>query len=211
MRFHQILVATSNQGKLQEISLLLDTLGIKALSVFNSNIKEPEETKNTFRENALLKAKYYGKNADMIALGDDSGFCIEALGGTPGVLSSRYAIDKNGEKNFDFAFQKILLQLRRIDLNPLKDEVKASFVCSLAIFDPSTNFEISFEGKVDGKLCFPPRGINGFGYDPIFIKDGMSQTFAEVDRFEKDKISHRGEAFKALAEWLSLDFLECQA
>ncbi len=130
----------------------------------------------------------------MVALADDSGLCVEAMNGEPGIHSARFALDEKGQKNFPEAFKKIAAKTGQ--------NLRAYFICNLTIFDPEKNFSISFEGRVDGKLSFPPRGDKGFGYDPIFIKDGMSKTFGEIDPKKKDQISHRGEAFKKLIDWL---------
>lgn len=195
----EILIATNNRGKFREISQLLDEINIKALPSFDLNIEEPEETGSTFEENSILKAKYYAKKANLTALADDSGLCIKALDNKPGIHSARFAQNEEGQRDFYFAFKKIEEQLNKI--TPKPQDYLAHFICNLTIFDPKTNFHISFEGRVDGKLIFPPRGDKGFGYDPIFIKNGMDQTFGEIDPKLKDKISHRGHAFEKLINW----------
>jgi len=187
----RLLIASGNAGKILEISALLKPLGIKPIPASQFNLSEPEENGKTFAENSLIKAKFYGEKTKIVALADDSGLCIEAMNGEPGIHSARFA-----QKNFPEAFEKIS---KKIKENP-----RAYFVCNLTIFDPEKNFSISFEGRVDGSLIFPPRGNKGFGYDPIFIKDGMTQTFGEIDPQEKDQISHRGEAFKKLINWLKV-------
>ena len=187
----RLLIASGNAGKILEISALLKPLGIKPIPASQFNFPEPEENGKTFAENSLIKAKFYGEQTKIVALADDSGLCIEAMNGEPGIHSARFA-----QKNFPEAFEKIS---KKIKENP-----RAYFVCNLTIFDPEKNFSISFEGRVDGSLIFPPRGNKGFGYDPIFIKDGMTQTFGEIDPQEKDQISHRGEAFKKLINWLKV-------
>ena len=189
--FSRLLIASGNAGKISEISALLTPFGIKSIPASQFNLPEPEETGKTFAENSLIKAKFYGEKTGIVALADDSGLCIEAMNGEPGIHSARFA-----QKNFPEAFEKIS---KKIKENP-----RAYFVCNLTIFDPEKNFSISFEGRVDGTLIFPPRGTKGFGYDPIFIKDGMTKTFGEIDPQEKDQISHRGEAFKKLINWLKV-------
>lgn len=186
----KILVATNNPGKFREIAALLAPLQIEAIPTFQFNLSEPAETGKTFAENALIKAKYYGEKTGLVALADDSGLCVEAMNGAPGIHSARFA--KNG---FPEAFGKIESQV--------SNNKRAHFICNLTLFDPQTEFSISFEGRVDGMLTFPPRGNLGFGYDPIFIKNGMEKTFGEITPEEKDQISHRGEAFKQLVTWLS--------
>lgn len=196
----KILVATNNSGKFAEISDLLQQINIEAIKA-PEGIAEPEETGLSFGENSLLKAKYYAKKTGLIALADDSGLCIEALGGAPGIHSARFALDESRQKNFPFAFEKIFIALKEIASNPCGS--KAYFICNLTIFDPQTNFSKSFEGRIDGALTFPSRGNQGFGYDPIFIKNGMEQTFGEISASEKDAISHRAEAFKQLINYFS--------
>jgi XTP/dITP diphosphohydrolase len=198
----KILIATGNKGKFLEISALLKPLGIEVVSTADFKLDEPEETGETFAENSLIKARYYGQKTGLIALADDSGLCVDALSGKPGIASARFAIDeKTGEKNFPLAFEKIFFELAEIGITPEKNP-KAHFICNLSLFDPTTNFEISFEGRVDGNLTFPARGDKGFGYDPIFIKKGMKESFGEIDAALKDKISHRAKAFEKFVTWL---------
>lgn len=191
----QLLIATNNKGKFFEIESLLNQINIKAVPTFQFNIEEPEETGKTFAENSLLKARYYGSKTALMALADDSGLCVDAMNGEPGIYSARFAKNDHGENDFNFAFEKISAAIKN-------NNYAAHFICNLAFFDPKTNFEISFEGRVDGNLTFPARGNKGFGYDPIFIKNGMNQTFGEIDPKEKDQISHRADAFLKLVNWL---------
>lgn len=191
----EILIATNNRGKFVEIAELLKSINIKAVPTFDLNIAEPEETGATFEENSLLKAKYYALKTNLFSLADDSGLCVEAMNGAPGIHSARFAKNAEGKNDFESAFEKIAAKITKND--------RAYFVCNLTLFDPKTNFSISFEGRASGRIIFPPRGNKGFGYDPIFIKDGMSQTFGEIDPHLKDQISHRGEAFGMLIDWLN--------
>jgi len=191
----QLLIATNNKGKFFEIESLLNQINIKAIPTFQFNIEEPEETGKTFAENSLLKARYYGSKTGLMALSDDSGLCVDAMNGEPGIYSARFAKNDRGESDFNFAFEKISAAVKN-------NNYAAHFICNLGFFDPKTNFEISFEGRVDGNLTFPARGNKGFGYDPIFIKNGMNQTFGEIDPQEKDQISHRADAFLKLVNWL---------
>lgn len=192
----EILIASGNKGKLKEIAQLLEKIGIKAISAADFNLSEPEENGDSFEENAIIKAKYYGEKTGLISLADDSGLCIDLLGGKPGIHSARLAIDENGNKNFDLAFQRIKQELiaKNIDLNT--QIIKAHFICNLTLYFPQTKETKSFEGRVDGKLTFPPKGNKGFGYDPIFIANGFDKTFGEISPEEKDKISHRSKAFE---------------
>ena len=191
----QLLIATNNKGKFFEIESLLNQINIKAVPTFQFNIEEPEETGKTFAENSLLKARYYGSKTGLISLADDSGLCVDAINGEPGIYSARFAKNDRGENDFNFAFEKISAAIKN-------NNYAAHFICNLTIFDPKTNFEISFEGRVDGNLTFPALGDKGFGYDPIFIKNGMNQTFGEIDPKQKDQISHRADAFLKLVNWL---------
>jgi XTP/dITP diphosphohydrolase len=191
----QLLIATNNKGKFFEIESLLNQINIKAIPTFQFNIEEPEETGKTFAENSLLKARYYGSKTGLTALADDSGLCVDAMNGEPGIYSARFAKNERSENNFNFAFEKISAAIKN-------NNYAAHFICNLGFFDPKTNFEISFEGRVDGNLTVPARGNKGFGYDPIFIKNGMNQTFGEIDPKEKDQISHRADAFLKLVNWL---------
>lgn len=197
----ELLIASGNKGKVVEIAQLLHPLGIRAISAAEFNLEEPQENGKTFAENSQIKAKYYGEKTGLVALADDSGLCIEALNGEPGLSSARFALDEKGDKNFPKAFEKILAQLREKNFN-FDEKISAYFICNLTLFDPKTEFAISFEGRVDGNLIFPARGNKGFGYDPIFIKNGMVQTFGEIDPKEKDLISHRALAFKKFVAWL---------
>ena len=202
----KILIATNNRGKFNEISSLLASFDIEAIFagnyIDNLKIVEPEETANSFAENSLIKAKYYAKMLNLKAIADDSGFCIELLDGLPGVHSARFAIDDYGAKNFPQAFNKIAEMLENKGINPYRDKIKAYFICNLSLFNPFDETSISFEGRVDGFLSLPPKGSNGFGYDPIFIKQDMQQTFAEIDHDLKESISHRALAFKQLSKFL---------
>lgn len=194
-----MLIATNNRGKFSEISALLEAISIKAIPASNFDFLEPEENGSSFAENSLIKAKYYGEKTGLVALADDSGICIEAMDGEPGIHSARFALNEKGEKDFIKAFEKISAKIGK--------NANAYFICNLTLFDPKKNFSISFEGRVDGKLVFPPRGDKGFGYDPIFIKKGMKKTFGEIEPGKKDIISHRGEAFTKLVNWLKKDSL----
>lgn len=199
----ELLIATNNKGKFVEIEALLKQVNIKAISVFDLNIDEPEETGKTFAENSLLKAKYYASKVGIAALADDSGLCVAALDNAPGIYSARFAKNEAGENDFPFAFKKIFSALDKKNLADESD-LKAHFICNLSIFDPKSDFEISFEGIVNGKLT-TARGEKGFGYDPIFIKNGMEQSFGEIEPELKDKISHRADAFEKLVNWLKTD------
>jgi len=186
---NKLLIASGNKGKISEISKLLAPYNVEIISASNYNLIEPEENGSTFIENAEIKSRYYSEKTGLPALADDSGLCVEALGGNPGIYSARWA---GSDKNFSTAMQRIE---KEVGNNRNKN---AKFVCALSLYTPKSNEVENFEGKVEGTLSFPPRGQNGFGYDPIFIANGMSQTFAEMDAEIKHKISHRADAFNKL-------------
>jgi len=202
MDIKEILIATNNKGKFKEISALLSQINIKSISTFDLNIEEPEETGETFAENSLLKAKYYSQKTNLISLADDSGISIVDLKNKPGIHSARFAINpETNDKDFPYAFEKIFNELS-LAKKTANDKPKAFFICDLALFNPHNNFAINFQGRIDGHLIYPPKGDNGFGYDPIFVKDGMDKTFGEIEPDLKEKISHRGLAFQKLVDWL---------
>jgi XTP/dITP diphosphohydrolase len=199
-----ILIATGNKGKFTEIANLLSEINLKSVGAFDYNLAEPEENGVDFAQNSLIKARYYAKNTNLIALADDSGLCIDLLDGYPGIHSARWAVDdRTGKKDFNLAFQRIVEKLKEKNIDISKDKVKANFVCNLTIFNPKNDKYYSFEGRVDGAITFPPRGINGFGYDPIFIANIFRQTFGEVTEIEKESISHRTQAFAQFKEFLN--------
>jgi len=198
---NKLLIATGNKGKFVEISQILYSLNIESVPAYDFNLEEPEEVGESFAQNALIKAKYYAKNTSLISLADDSGICIVDLDNRPAIHSARFAINpKSNKRDFDWAFSQIFAELKAKNVDPHSNP-KAFFICNLAIYNPQNDFSINFEGRVDGYLTFPPRGQKGFGYDPIFIKNGMEQTFGEIDGALKDKISHRGDAMSKLAEF----------
>lgn len=185
----KLLLASGNSGKVKEITALLAPFAIEVISAKDYNLEEPEETGSTFIENAEIKARYYGAATGLPALADDSGLCVEALGGRPGIYSARWA----GEtKDFTLAAKKI-----ESELGESKNR-DAYFACALSLYWPEDGHVESFEGTVHGALTFPGRGEKGFGYDPIFIAKGYNQTFAEISPEEKHKISHRADAFRKL-------------
>jgi len=201
----KILIASNNKGKILEITKLFKKLDIECVGADQFDFIEPEENANSFAENALIKAKFYGDKTGLIALSDDSGLCVNDLNNQPGIHSARFAINENGQKDFNMAFEKIFLQLANKKIF-VKDYPSAFFICNLCLYNPHNNFSINFEGKVDGHLIYPARGLNGFGYDPIFIKNGMNETFGEIDHEIKESLSHRAIAFFKLENWLKNNY-----
>ncbi len=186
----KLVVASHNAGKVREIGDLLAPFGIETVSAGELGLEEPEETGDTFRANAELKALAAAKAANLPALADDSGLCVNALNGAPGIYSARWA---GPSKDFEFAMEK----LRRGMLEAGPVDVGAHFICGLALAWPDGHVEY-FEGRVDGELTWPPRGEKGFGYDPIFIPEGHDITFGEMEPDAKHAMSHRADAFRQL-------------
>nr|WP_205014691.1 RdgB/HAM1 family non-canonical purine NTP pyrophosphatase [Rhodoligotrophos appendicifer] len=191
----KLVVASHNKGKLREIADLLAPLGIETVSAADLGLAEPEETGSTFEANAILKARAAAMASRWPALADDSGLSVDALDGAPGIFSARWA---GPSKDFHAAMQRIEDAL--LEKGATRPEQRgASFVCALALAWPDDHVEV-FEGRVTGTLVWPPRGNHGFGYDPIFVADGSSETFGEMDPAAKHAISHRARAFAALTE-----------
>lgn len=185
-----LIVASHNAGKVREIRDLLAPFSIDVRSAGDLNLPEPEETGSTYAENAILKAVAAATAANLPALSDDSGVSVSALDGAPGIYSARWA---GPEKDFVMAMNKVI---ELVGPNP---DRAVAFICVLCIAWPDGHTEC-FEGRVDGTLTTPPRGNNGFGYDPMFTPDGYDQTFGEMDPMAKHAISHRARAFTKLVE-----------
>ncbi len=187
----RLVIASHNEGKVREIRALLVPYGIEPVSAKSLDLPEPEETGTTFVANAELKAMQAADLSGLPALADDSGLCVEALNGDPGIFSARWA----GEaKDFDLAMQLVEDNLQKLGPDTDRD---AHFVCALALAWPDGHVEW-FEGRVEGKLVWPPRGDNGFGYDPMFLPDGHDRTFGEMATDEKTPLTHRADAFRQL-------------
>lgn len=191
----ELVIGSHNDGKLREIEALLAPLGITVRSAKALAISEPEETGASFAANADLKARHCTAACGLPCLSDDSGLVIPAIGGQPGIYSARWA----GEaKDFSVAFTRIQNELNaaRVPLNSA-----AYFVCVLSLAMPDGSCT-HFEGRIHGTLTFPPRGEKGFGYDPIFIPDGYTESFAQIAPEIKNKISHRANAFFKFLEYI---------
>ena len=189
-REDRLVIASHNQGKVLEIGDLLRPLAIDIIGANELGLDEPEETGQTFIENAVLKAMLASKKAQLPALADDSGLVVNALGGAPGIYSARWA---GPERDFDHAMRRVSEAL----LLGGSTDKSCSFVCALALAWPDGHTE-SFQGQVDGTITWPARGQNGFGYDPIFTPLGYQQTFGEMDPADKHSMSHRADAFSQL-------------
>ncbi|MBT6135687.1 MAG: RdgB/HAM1 family non-canonical purine NTP pyrophosphatase [Emcibacteraceae bacterium] len=189
----QLVVASHNDGKIIEISDLLSPYGIKIFSSAGLKLREPEEDGDTFIENAEIKSKSASIESGLVALADDSGLVVPSLGGIPGIHSARYAYNPwSEERDFKYAMDKLNIEIGNKDRS-------AYFVCALSLAWPDGHIE-TFEGEVHGKLTWPIRGNNGFGYDPMFIANGFDQTFGEMDPVSKHSISHRAKAFEKLID-----------
>jgi XTP/dITP diphosphohydrolase len=196
----RLVIATHNAGKLREFEELLRPFDLSLLGAAALGLEEPEETGSTFRGNAILKAQAAARASGLVALADDSGLCVDALDGAPGVYSARWA---GPTKDFGAAMARVE---RELEAHAAPPPWRAAFVSVLALAWPDGAVE-AFEGRVDGSLVFPPRGTAGFGYDPIFRPDGHDRTFGEMSSHEKHGIpvdgslalSHRARAFQKFA------------
>jgi len=184
----RLVIASHNPGKVREIGALMAPFRIAVVSAGALGLPEPEETGVTFAENALLKAHAAALGSGMPALADDSGLVVTALGGEPGIHSARWG---GPAKDFALAMAKVEAALAG------KEDRRAHFTCALALAWPDGHAEV-FEGHVFGHLVWPPRGGHGFGYDPMFVADGDTLTFGEIDPERKHRISHRAAAFRQL-------------
>jgi len=202
----RLVIASHNQGKVREIRDLLGPYGIEPVSAAELDLPEPDEIGTTFIDNADLKARAAADLSGLPALADDSGLCVEALGDRPGIFSARWALadpkvapaagpgEIEGERDFALAMRRVHDELEALGPDAGRN---AHFVCALAVCWPDGHSEW-FEGRVDGTLVWPPRGTNGFGYDPVFVPAGHDRTFGEMDPADKHAISHRADAFRKL-------------
>lgn len=206
----RLVIASHNEGKVREIRDLLGPYGIDPVSAAELDLPEPDEIGVDFIENADLKARQAADLSGLPALADDSGLCVEALGGRPGIFSARWAYAESsvppegdageirGTRDFGLAMRRVWSELEALEPEASRN---AWFACALAIVWPDGHAEW-FEGRVDGTLVWPPRGEKGFGYDPMFVPAGRDETFGEMDPAEKHRISHRADAFRKLVERL---------
>jgi XTP/dITP diphosphohydrolase len=186
IRGMRLVAATHNPGKAREIAALLDG-NYEIVTAADVNLPEPDETESTFVGNAVLKARHAADRSGLVALADDSGLSVRALDGVPGIFSARWA---GPDKDFAHAMAQVE---RRLEEAGSHDR----FTSALAVAWPEGP-TVVVEGRIDGALAFPPRGDRGFGYDPIFVPEGHSQTFGEMDPVAKDAMSHRARAFARL-------------
>ncbi|MGI1662169.1 RdgB/HAM1 family non-canonical purine NTP pyrophosphatase [Palleronia sp. KMU-117] len=192
-----LLIATHNAGKFEELTALLEPLGIRTVFARDLGLAEPDETGTTFIENARIKAHAAATATGLPALADDSGIEIDALGGAPGVYTADWAETPAG-RDFVLAMHKAHKLLVESGASA---PWTARFCCTLVLAWPDEE-DAAFEGKVEGQVVWPMRGTQGHGYDPIFVPDGHDQTFAEMDRWEKNRMSHRAVALDKLVKAL---------
>ena len=195
-KIEKLLIGTNNKGKLREIRDLLPK-NIVTFSTAEFKLKSPRENGKSFKENSLIKSKYFSKKTNLICLADDSGLEIKFLGNKPGIYSARWG-GKNGD--FNKAIKKVYRELNRKDKNWKNKKIKARFVCALSISFLDKRLACTI-GAIEGKISPEPKGKNGFGYDPIFIPNGKKVTFSEMKPSEKHKIDHRFKAFKKIKKF----------
>ena len=196
-KISKLLIGTNNKGKLREIRALLPKY-IKIYSTANFKLKSPLENGSTFKENSLIKSQYFSKKTNLVCLADDSGLQIDILNNDPGIYSARWA-GKSG--NFNKAIKRVYNALDKKDKNWKQKKIKARFVCALSICFLNKKIAL-VTGKVEGFISNEPKGINGFGYDPIFIPISKKKTFGEMVSSQKYKIDHRYQAFKKIKKFL---------
>jgi XTP/dITP diphosphohydrolase len=191
----KLVVASHNPGKVREISPMLAPHGIEPVSAASLGLPEPPETGTSFAANAELKAREAADLSGLPAIADDSGLCVDALHGDPGIYSARWA---GPDKDFSLAMRLVEDGLRAAGPEAGRD---AHFICALSVAWPDGDI-VTFEGRVDGTLVWPPRGTRGFGYDPMFVPLGGTESYGEIDPGQKHATSHRARAFAKLVEAL---------
>ena len=196
-KINKLLIGTNNKGKLREIKSLLPK-SIKIYSTSEFNLKSPVENGKTFKENSSIKSKYFSKKTGLICLADDSGLEIDFLDKNPGIYSARWG-GKDGD--FNKAIKKVYRELNKKDKNWKSKKIKARFICALSISNLSKKITCVL-GKVEGYISDKPKGINGFGYDPIFVPLNKRKTFAEMKPSQKYRMDHRYQAFKKIKKFL---------
>ena len=196
-KISKLLIGTNNKGKLREIRALLPK-NIKIFSTSDFNLKSPKENGKTFKENSLIKAKFFSKKSNQICISDDSGLEIKLLNNQPGIYSARWGGKNN---NFNLAIKKVFQKLNKKVPGWRNRKIKANFICALTIYWPSGNYRTTI-GKVDGRISSVKIGTNGFGYDPIFIPTGSKKTYGQILPKKKYKIDHRYKAFQNIKKFL---------
>jgi len=196
-KIYELLIGSNNRGKMREIKELLP----KRIKIYSPNtykIKPPKESGKTFLQNSLIKARYYSKKTGKTCIADDSGLEIDILKKAPGIYSSRWGGKKN---NFNLAIKKVFKKLDQVDKNWKIKKIRARFICALTIYGSQIK-TIQSTGIIEGRISNYKKGLNGFGYDPIFIPNGKKITFGQMKTYQKYKIDHRAKAFKNIKIFL---------
>lgn len=193
MNLSEVIFASHNAGKIKEIKELLEPLGIKVKSAVDVDLPDVAETGTTFAENSLLKSQTIAKLTGVPCIADDSGLCVDALNGAPGVYSARYAPNRDFVKGMEKLLEEMAQSRNK--------SRKAHFSCVISLAFPDGEYKL-FEGRVNGEIATVPLGNGGFGYDPLFVPEGYDCSFAQMPKSEKNKISHRGRAVAKLLEYL---------
>ena len=189
-----LVLATHNFGKIEEFKHLFGDANFNIMDIGQHSWNPPEENGLSFWENSFIKAKEATKLTGLVSLADDSGLCVDVLNGNPGIYSADWAITSDGSRNFNFAINKLVKEIEKVSfVRPCT----AYFICSLILYWPDDHFE-KFEGKIYGEIIWPGKGKKGHGYDPVFLPNGYTETFGQMDRWKKNKISHRGLAMDKL-------------
>jgi XTP/dITP diphosphohydrolase len=196
-RGRTLVIASHNDGKVGELAELFAPYGIRCVSAASLGLPEPKEAGDSFTENAKIKAIAAAKGSGMLSLSDDSGLEVEALGGAPGIHSARWG---GPNKAFDLAMARVHHELKKLGTS----DRRANFTCALALAVPDGEVA-AFTGQVYGTIVWPPRGTRGFGYDPIFVPEGYSETFGEIEPKLKNQLSHRMRAFEKLMSATYID------
>ena len=194
-KINKLVLGTNNQGKVREITKLLP-FNVSIDTPKRLKIKSPKEDGSSFLENSLIKAKYFSKKTKKVCLADDSGLEIDVLGKKPGIYSARWAGKKS---DFKTAIKKVYRELKKKNINWDK-KIRCRFICALTIYWPDKKYFQS-EGRIEGKISYRPKGIKGFGYDPIFIPNGYNITFGQMSFSKKSKLDHRYKAFKKIKKF----------
>ena len=193
-KFKELIFASHNKGKIEEIRSILLPLGIRVLSGDDLDLPDVAETGQTFEENAYIKAVTVAKQKNISCIADDSGLCVDAIDGRPGIHTARYAPNRDFDKGMD----KLLQELSETN----SSNRSAHFSCVIVLAHPDGSYK-AFEGRVDGSIATQKSGHGGFGYDPIFVPTGFNKSFAEFSQLEKNEISHRGRALKKFIAYLT--------
>ena len=189
-----LVLATHNFGKIEEFKHLFGKVNFNITDIGQYSGKTPEEAGGSFWENSLIKARAATKLTGLVSLADDSGLCVDVLNGAPGIYSADWAIKNDGSRDFKFATNKLVREIKKTNfVRPCT----GYFICSLILYWPDNHFE-KFEGKIYGEIIWPGKGERGHGYDPVFLPNGYEETFGQMDRWKKNKISHRGLAMDSL-------------